>query len=87
MRVADGIERIHENIINVYLVEEAGRLTVVDTGFPGNWPLLVAGLVGIGHMLADVEAILITHAHVDHVGCRAPPPRVRRTGENPRRRS
>ncbi len=68
MRVADGIERIHENVINVYLVEEAGKLTVVDTGFPGNWPLLVAGLAGIGHTLADVQAILITHAHVDHVG-------------------
>jgi glyoxylase-like metal-dependent hydrolase (beta-lactamase superfamily II) len=68
MRVADRIERIHENVINVYLVEEAGKLTVVDTGFPGNWPLLVAGLAGIGRTLADVEAILISHAHVDHVG-------------------
>ena len=68
MRVADRIERIHENVINVYLVEEAGKLTVVDAGFPGNWPLLVAGLAGIGRTLADVEVILITHAHVDHVG-------------------
>jgi glyoxylase-like metal-dependent hydrolase (beta-lactamase superfamily II) len=68
MRVADRIERIHENVINVYLVEESGKLTVVDTGFPGKWPLLVAGLAGIGRTLADVDAILITHAHADHVG-------------------
>lgn len=68
MQVAEGIERIHERYINFFLVEEAGRVVVVDTGMPGNWDLLLAGLGRIGRTLGDVEAVLLTHAHSDHVG-------------------
>ena len=68
MQVADRIERVHENIVNFYLVEEAGRVTVVDAGMPGNWGLLVDGLSRIGRTLADVQAVVLTHAHSDHVG-------------------
>ena len=68
MQVADRIERVTENIVNFYLVEEAGRVTVVDAGMPGNWDLLVGGLARIGRTLADIEAVVLTHAHADHVG-------------------
>jgi len=68
MQVADRIERIHENIVNFYLVEEAGRVTVVDAGMPGNWDLLIGGLVRIGRTVGDIEAVVLTHAHSDHVG-------------------
>jgi glyoxylase-like metal-dependent hydrolase (beta-lactamase superfamily II) len=68
MQVADRIERVSENIVNFYLVEDAGRVTVVDAGMPGNWGLLVDGLARIGRTLADIEAVVLTHAHSDHVG-------------------
>jgi glyoxylase-like metal-dependent hydrolase (beta-lactamase superfamily II) len=68
MQVADRIERVSENIVDFYLVEEAGRVTVVDAGMPGNWGLLVDGLGRIGRTLVDVEAVVLTHAHSDHVG-------------------
>ena len=68
MQVADRIERVTESIVNFYLVEEAGRLTVVDAGMAGNWGLLVAGLARIGRSLQDVDAVVLTHAHGDHVG-------------------
>jgi glyoxylase-like metal-dependent hydrolase (beta-lactamase superfamily II) len=68
MQVADRVERVHESIVNFYLVEEAGRVTVVDAGMPGNWNLLVDGLARIGRTLADIETVLLTHAHADHVG-------------------
>jgi len=67
MRVAQGLERVHEDIINLYLVVDGGKVTVVDTGFPGNWGLLRAGLARLSRTLADVEVILLTHAHQDHV--------------------
>ena len=68
MQVAPGVERINEFVINCYLVEEAGSLTLVDTGIAATWPLLVAGLERIGRSLGDIEAVLLTHAHVDHIG-------------------
>ena len=68
MQVADRIERVHEDIVNFYLVEESGRITVVDAGMAGNWGLLVDGLARIGRSLADIEAVVLTHAHSDHVG-------------------
>ncbi len=68
MQVADRIERVHQGITNIYLAEEAGRVTVVDGGMPGDWKLLLHGLARIGRTLADVEAIVLTHAHADHVG-------------------
>jgi glyoxylase-like metal-dependent hydrolase (beta-lactamase superfamily II) len=68
VQVADRIERVHEQFVNFFLVEEAGRVLVVDCGMPGNWDLLLAGLGRIGRTLRDVEAVLLTHAHSDHVG-------------------
>ena len=43
MQVAAGIERINERFVNFFLVEEAGRVVVIDSGMPGNWGLLLAG--------------------------------------------
>jgi glyoxylase-like metal-dependent hydrolase (beta-lactamase superfamily II) len=68
MQVASGVERVHEFVINCYLVEEAGSLTLVDAGIGANWGLLQAGLASIGRSLGDIEAVLLTHAHVDHIG-------------------
>lgn len=54
--------------INFYAIEDAGRITVIDAGIPAYWGRLESGLMAMGRTLADVEAIVLTHAHVDHVG-------------------
>jgi glyoxylase-like metal-dependent hydrolase (beta-lactamase superfamily II) len=53
---------------NWYVVEEAGRLTLVDGGFPGHERIFRAGLAAIGRRERDLEAIVLTHAHADHMG-------------------
>ncbi|HKE53606.1 MAG TPA: MBL fold metallo-hydrolase [Actinomycetota bacterium] len=68
MLVAEGIHRLTRGIVNVYLVEDGGRLTVVDAGAPRDWDLLVSLVGSIGRSLDDLEAILLTHAHSDHTG-------------------
>jgi len=66
--VADHIYRLGTGLVNWYLVEAGGRLTVVDAGNPNQHGQLAPALVGIGKDLADVEAIILTHAHGDHLG-------------------
>ena len=62
------IHRAGTDIVNWYLLEEAGAVTIVDAGCPGYRSQLEDALAGIGRSIADVEAIVLTHAHIDHVG-------------------
>jgi glyoxylase-like metal-dependent hydrolase (beta-lactamase superfamily II) len=66
--VANGVHRIGENYVNWYVLEEGGRLTVVDAGLPAHWNSLLSALSALGRSRDDVEAVILTHAHFDHVG-------------------
>jgi len=68
MKLALGIHRIGEGLINSYLLEEGGEVTIVDCGAPAYWNDLPAELASMGRSLADVRAVVLTHAHVDHIG-------------------
>jgi glyoxylase-like metal-dependent hydrolase (beta-lactamase superfamily II) len=62
------IHRAGSEIVNWYLLEEGGRVTVVDAGLPGYRAQLDEALRAIGRSPSDVEAIVLTHAHIDHIG-------------------
>ena len=66
--IAPGVHHFDTFPFNWYVVEEAGRLTLVDAGFPDHYDVLIAGLRSIGRELRDVEAVVLTHIHADHVG-------------------
>jgi glyoxylase-like metal-dependent hydrolase (beta-lactamase superfamily II) len=66
--VAPGVHRVAEAYTNWYLIEEDGRLTVVDAGIPSSWDSLHDALRRLGRTPGDVEAVVLTHAHFDHVG-------------------
>jgi len=68
MRIAPGVHRIGSGLINSYLLEERGEITIVDAGVPGYWNDLPDELAAMRHSLADVRAVVLTHAHVDHIG-------------------
>jgi glyoxylase-like metal-dependent hydrolase (beta-lactamase superfamily II) len=50
------------------VVEDDSALTVVDAGTPAGWGLLADALRELGRSLSDIRALVITHAHYDHVG-------------------
>ena len=66
--IAEGIHRIPEHFVNWYLVEENGRLTVVDAGLPASWSSFLGALNALGRDRSEVEAVVLTHAHFDHIG-------------------
>ena len=66
--VAPGIHRLTGGVVNFYLVEQSGGLTLVDAGTPGDWRLFLRTLDGLGRRLDDLDAVVLTHAHPDHVG-------------------
>jgi glyoxylase-like metal-dependent hydrolase (beta-lactamase superfamily II) len=67
-QVAQGLYRLGRKRHNFYLFAEGGRVTVVDAGGSRELPVLEAGLSALGLKLDDVEGLLITHAHTDHIG-------------------
>jgi glyoxylase-like metal-dependent hydrolase (beta-lactamase superfamily II) len=66
--VAPGIHRLGNELVNFYVVEDGSRLALVDAGLPGFRGQLEEFLTGRGRTLGDIEAVLLTHAHGDHVG-------------------
>ncbi|MDJ0497479.1 MAG: MBL fold metallo-hydrolase [Acidimicrobiia bacterium] len=67
-QVAQGLYRLGRKRHNFYLLADGGRATVVDAGGSRELPLLEAALAALGLSLDAVEALLITHAHTDHIG-------------------
>src|SRR3954465_4060160 len=66
--VAEGVHRIEDAYTNWYLLEEDDRLTVVDCGVPTSWESLGAALGALGRRRDQIEAVVLTHAHFDHIG-------------------
>src|SRR3954449_12536487 len=68
LNAAPGIHRVEDANTNWYLVEEDGGVCVVDAGVPSSWDSLHEALDRIGRGPEDVAAVVLTHAHFDHVG-------------------
>src|SRR4051812_7076458 len=66
--VAPGVHRIEDAFTNWYIVEGEDGLTIVDAGVPTSWGSLHDALPQLGRPVADIRALVLTHAHFDHVG-------------------
>src|SRR3954467_10924062 len=55
--------------VNVYLIED-DPLTLVDAG-PNSgtsFDELTKGVAAVGHSLEEIELVILTHQHIDHLG-------------------
>jgi glyoxylase-like metal-dependent hydrolase (beta-lactamase superfamily II) len=67
-RINDDVVRLGTQFVNWYLLADGDGVTVVDAAVPAYRTQLGAGLRELGRTLPDVKAIVLTHAHADHVG-------------------
>jgi glyoxylase-like metal-dependent hydrolase (beta-lactamase superfamily II) len=68
LNVAPGIHRVEDAHTNWYLIEDERRLTIVDAGVPASWESLLQALRALDRTTSDIAAIVLTHAHFDHLG-------------------
>src|SRR3954452_7775944 len=66
--IAPGVHRLAHAYVNCYLIEDGDAVTIVDAALPATWAYLRKALGAIGHAMGDVRALVLTHAHFDHLG-------------------
>ncbi|PKV78686.1 MBL fold metallo-hydrolase [Nocardia fluminea] len=67
-QVADNVFTIAGTDVNMVLLREGRDLTLIDAGWYGDAGLIEATIEALGHRPEDITAVLLTHAHLDHVG-------------------
>ncbi len=68
MRLSPTLHRVGNGLVNSYLIDDGGEITVIDAGMSGQHGDLVRELDVMGRSLDDVRALVLTHGDTDHVG-------------------
>jgi glyoxylase-like metal-dependent hydrolase (beta-lactamase superfamily II) len=69
LEAAAGVHRVEDAYTNWYLVEDGDReLVAVDAGVRSSWSSLQSALGRLGRSSSDLSALVLTHAHFDHLG-------------------
>ncbi|MFC8303957.1 MBL fold metallo-hydrolase [Specibacter sp. NPDC057265] len=66
--VAEQIHLIEHAGVNCYIVEDGPKVMLVDAGLPRMWDMTMKALQELGHSPQNISALVLTHAHFDHVG-------------------
>ena len=66
--VSDHVHLVQTPLVNWTVVTDDSGVMLIDAGFPGHRDDVMTSLRHLGFAPGDVRAILLTHAHIDHLG-------------------
>ena len=66
--VVDGVLEIPIGYVNAYAVVVDDGVVLIDTGIPGRADTVASAVEAARHRIGEVNTILLTHWHPDHVG-------------------
>ncbi len=67
-QVTERVHLVQTDLVNWTIVTADTDVMLIDAGFPGSRDDVLTSLRTLGYSPADVRAILLTHAHIDHLG-------------------
>jgi glyoxylase-like metal-dependent hydrolase (beta-lactamase superfamily II) len=70
-RIPAGPGQALERFVNVFPVLGVGRVGLVDSGVAGSERAIFDYLAAQGHAPGEIELLVLTHAHPDHIGAAA----------------
>ena len=70
-RVIKGVYVVRMGMANAFLIEGDDGLTLIDAGFPGKEAALFGAVRGLGRSLDQLNQLIFTHGHPDHIGSAA----------------
>ena len=66
--IGDGVIAVRGRDVNWTILRDGASFTLVDAGYPGYADSVRESVRRAGLDLGRLEAIVVTHAHVDHIG-------------------
>ncbi len=66
-------QRIPTGSVTAYLMVTPDGVVLVDTGYLNNGNRIIQAVQEIGHHPSDIQHILVTHGHADHIGTAGAP--------------
>ena len=70
-RVIKGVHVVPMGMANAFLIEGDDGLTLIDAGFPSKEAAVFGAIRGLGRSSDQLEHLIFTHGHPDHIGSAA----------------
>lgn len=67
VQITDKVHLARGHAVNWVLVTDDTGVLLIDAGYPGDRAEVLASLNKLGYTPGDVRAIVLTHAHIDHL--------------------
>jgi metallo-beta-lactamase class B len=67
-RIAGNLYYVGANDVTSFLLTGPTGHVLIDGGYPGTAPMIMASIAKLGFKITDVKVLLNSHAHFDHAG-------------------